>query len=177
MLHLCGMLHQRAAPLCNSMLMHSGCGCWMKYTLRHIELETNFILFLKYFTAELEATGNGIVTDSSFFFFFFKKKNHSSLKENVIETPQENSARFFFLNAASWHAATLELASDSLQLHGTRSGNRFKLQYNASTICWKREKQRDVQHGNGQLHREVLLRFAEQKCNATSVRIRLADTN
>ena len=110
-------------------------------------------------------------------FFFLKKKNHSSLKENVIETPQENSARFFFLNAASWHAATLELASDSLQLHGTRSGNRFKLQYNASTICWKREKQRDVQHGNGQLHREVLLRFAEQKCNATSVRIRLADTN
>ena len=32
---------------------------------------------------------------------FLKKKNHSSLKENVIETPQENSARFFFLNAAS----------------------------------------------------------------------------
>ncbi len=145
-----------------------------KCTLRRIERETNFIKFqnISMLTSERPEIESLPIQAT-----FFPKKIIRVWKKNVIETPQENSARFFFLNAASWHAATLELASDSLQLHGTRSGNRFELQYNASTICWKREKQRDVQHGNGQLHRQVLLRFAEQKCNATSVRIRLADTN
>ena len=61
----------------------------------------------------------------------------------------------------------------------TEPGQEIALSYSImhQRYVGKEKSNGTFQHGNGQLHREVLLRFAEQKCNATSVRIRLADTN